>query len=964
MKGVTQRSQTSMSFQAIAETFIPSLGAAVTEFRHPSGARHYHFKIDSQELAFLVAFATYPQSDNGIAHVLEHVVLCGSRKFPVRDPFISMYRRSVASFMNAMTYEDRTVYPFATANGQDFDNLLDVYLDAVFFPTLKRTDFLQEGWRYGMREGMLEFQGVVLNEMRETDVDPSYIVDSAIQRALFEGTPYQFDVGGKPSHIPTLTLDALKDFHAKHYQPANAVFMTAGPVDLRSVHGRMTEVVSQFASGVQVPLPPAPRMWNQKQVLEVRIPHREAGRGFAYLNVWKLGDASDTRSHLEARLLDAGLLGDPSAPLASAMEKAAFGFPSMLCGLTSHRPKLTLCAGMESLTRHGVEQARRLIDSALLKAHDKGVDQRVLKASLLEMRYDMRSREAGSMPFPLKILDASVPVVLQGKPIESCFNIEHELDQIDAAIEDPAFFKTIVGQLLCTDALLNVTVTPISPQRHIGQLRDKEQSLLASVQASLDEQETERIKKDEVALARERVSTDSKHLLPRLGIAGLALLPADRVLPTEEDGAVRMTFAAEEKLIRVRVAYDLGCPDEQQWNWLMSYAHLAPQLGVGRMDYEATSVWRHESIVHYDVFIEAVTRLHDKALSLQIVFEAHGLEENASRLAAALADSICALRLDEHERMQHLLMMKINDRMTDMATSGDEMAEAVSAMHLGGAAQFIEKTGGVSSIQFLKALAATLTAQNGVIDVGRSLSEIHATVLRSHASIDVVGREQVCKEVQPILSQLGVDSGAGPIYQEPGVHPRKALAIRYPSQVNACYMTWGVPTIGSQEAGALAIAAELMTNEYLHREVREKGGAYGVQATYRKAAGLFSMGSQSDPNVDETFAAFAQAIEWVANDAEGLGDDALNEAKICVIRDLDCPQSPYDAASASRVREAAGRTPEMRAAYRASVLDATFEAVRAAVIKYLDPATAGKCAFVGDDRVVAGFHDLVLQGGN
>ncbi|HSW06018.1 insulinase family protein [Aquabacterium sp.] len=209
------------NFSRISRRPVPALQATLEHHvDDESGAQHFHLATDDEELGFLVAFPTVPDRSDGRAHILEHVALSGSQRYPVANPFFAMLRRSTATFMNAMTYADRTIYPFASTDRKDFFNLLDVYLDATFFPKLDPLTFLQEGWRYTLDGGQLGFQGVVFNEMKGAYNDPLHVLSLGMRRELFQGTTYAVDSGGDPVEIPSISHAILKAFHASHYHPS------------------------------------------------------------------------------------------------------------------------------------------------------------------------------------------------------------------------------------------------------------------------------------------------------------------------------------------------------------------------------------------------------------------------------------------------------------------------------------------------------------------------------------------------------------------------------------------------------------------------------------------------------------------------------------------------------------------------------------------------------------------------
>ena len=228
------QTKTHPAFSLLRSQRLETLNLTVNEFEHRvTGARHYHLDAPNRENVFMVAFRTVPMNSTGVAHMLEHTVLCGSEKFPVRDPFFLMIRRSLNTFMNAFTSSDYTAYPFASQNAQDFDNLLEIYLDAVFFSRLDPLDFAQEGHRLEFVEpnntaSALTYKGIVYNEMKGDVSSPISVLYDTLKKHLFPTTTYHFNSGGDPKCIPDLTYDDLMDFYRSHYHPSNAMFMTYG----------------------------------------------------------------------------------------------------------------------------------------------------------------------------------------------------------------------------------------------------------------------------------------------------------------------------------------------------------------------------------------------------------------------------------------------------------------------------------------------------------------------------------------------------------------------------------------------------------------------------------------------------------------------------------------------------------------------------------------------------------------
>lgn len=311
---------------------LPEIQSLYYELEHgPTGARHIHIRRDDHENVFSVAFKTVPADDTGVAHILEHTALCGSRRFPVRDPFFSMIKRSLNTFMNAFTASDWTMYPFATQNRKDFYNLMDVYLDATFHPNLSLLSFLQEGHRLETEGDALVFKGVVFNEMKGAMSSPHQVMGRGLPAALFPDTTYHHNSGGDPARIPDLTHDQLVAFHRRHYHPSNAYFFTYGDLPLADhlavIEDRVLRHFDRIDPRTEVPSQPrwtAPREATYTYPLS---PEEKPDKKCQAALAWLMADIQDSPEVLALSLLSDILLGNPGAPLRKASSIRDWGRP-------------------------------------------------------------------------------------------------------------------------------------------------------------------------------------------------------------------------------------------------------------------------------------------------------------------------------------------------------------------------------------------------------------------------------------------------------------------------------------------------------------------------------------------------------------------------------------------------------------------------------------------------------------
>lgn len=928
---------------------VANLHAVIEEYEEPlSGARHIHVATKDDEMAFLVAFPTLPQSSDGRAHILEHMTLCGSERYPVRDPFFSMAKRSMATFMNAFTYPDRTVYPFTSQNKTDFFNLLGVYLDATFFPTLDYCDFLQEGWRLGWMQDKLSLQGVVLNEMRDAFADPVRALDHGISQHLFEGTTYAMESGGDPLTIPHLMYADLKAFHTSHYHPSQAVFMTSGHVDVAAVQDMIADQVLARLPGRQHPLrPELATPWIAPRTAHIVTPAQEGMENeYGFQFSWLLGEAADPPSFFRASLLEAGLLGDSSSPLMRAMESAGFGYPSSFNHLESGIRQMVLHVGMEGLKKNAIAKARKHLWSALEQASETGVPVAMLKAALRNIRFDQREIDGGDVPYGLHLLLSALPAAMMGGDIVDAFDVEPFLRQLDADILDPQFFKGMVKDLIASPARLESTV--FADAGFVARRAELEERRLAELASGMSAQERARIVQESVDLLAQQRKGIDKSVLPRISPSAVAPTAKPSVLVPDENEKIVVLEVATNRIAYASILYDVSDFTEQEWHWLSLYAGLLPQLGIAGMDYEASSAWRQEMAPDFNIDVAASQPIAvGKPLQLFVEFSAKGLQAEQDNLATLLLQSIQAPRFDEYERLAFLIDSHVHDVHNDLAVNGETYAALCATAPLSMHERFKNVMEGAAGLPFYRFLRQQIVNESGMRDIAARLATLHAKIIASPAYVIVVAEGTSASALAQLLAPAISSTPralAGPEHLD--IMPLANTVLHAAAQVNHCYSAWLAPKLGHPDAAACAVLAEWLTNEVLHRAIREEGGAYGAGAAFDATTGIFQMISNRDPRLLGTYADFDAAIDWVL--AADITQESLEEAIICVIRDLDKPHPPYREAMQSWSRKHIGITDDMRNQFRADVLNCTAKGIRTAAKTWLQRQTASRCAFAGD----------------
>lgn len=399
------------SVQKIVE--LKEINSFFYELEHTdTGARHVHISNADKENTFSVAFKTVPADDTGVAHILEHTVLCGSRKFSVRDPFFSMLKRSLSTFMNAFTASDWTMYPFCTQNKKDYYNLMDVYLDAAFFPRLDPLNFKQEGYRLepeGDEPVRLVYKGIVYNEMKGAMSSPDQVMVRSLANALYPSSTYRHNSGGDPAVIPKLTYDQLVAFHRRHYHPSNSFFYTYGNLPLRGhlsyIHEKILKNFNRIDPGTEVA--PQPR-WSEPRTAVYRYPigkEEDASKKCQACVAWLTADIRDSFEVLTLTLLEQILLGNPASPLKKALIDSGLGSAlSDGSGYDADNRDTLFACGLKDVEESAAAEIEAIIFDVLKKLVEEGIDKKMIEAAIHQLEFHRKEITNHPYPYGLKLL--------------------------------------------------------------------------------------------------------------------------------------------------------------------------------------------------------------------------------------------------------------------------------------------------------------------------------------------------------------------------------------------------------------------------------------------------------------------------------------------------------------------------------------------------------------------------------
>jgi len=939
------------AFESIRELHISALDTTLYEYRHKvTGARHLHLAAENSENVFLVAFKTMPEDSTGVAHILEHTVLCGSARYPVRDPFFLMLRRSLNTFMNAFTASDWTAYPFASQNKQDFDNLLGVYLDAVFFPHLHELDFAQEGIRIELAskkpDAALVYKGVVYNEMKGAMSSPHTTLNERVNSYLYPTTTYHHNSGGDPAHIPDLTHQALKAFHQRHYHPGNAVFMTYGDESVLSLQTRFEELALQHFDG---PADAVLGRDEKRYVAPVRVeeayaPESNEGPQTHHVLAWLLGPAADVKARFEAHLLSGILLENSASPLRAALEQTELGqSPSALMGLDDQNREMAFMCGLEGSEPEHAAAFEALVMDVLQQVGEHGVPQDQVEAVLHQFELSQREIGGDSFPYGLQLVLNGLNAVLQEADPVALWDIEPSLQTLRLAIQDPGYVPALVRRLLIDNAH-RVRVT-LRPDAELSARRDAlEAAQLAAIKAKLTAGDLQQLSQRAEALAERQAQENDLSCLPKVTLADV---PAKlrSLEPTNVSTSVMpvTSFAqGTNGLFYQQLIIDLPALTTRETQLLPVYTSLFAELGAGQHDY--LSMQQRQSAVSGGLRMSLSARadLNDSnSAQAHLVFSGKALSRNEADFQALMAESFAGLRFDEDVRIRELLAQLKARWESSVTGQGHQLAASAAARNYSALASFQQQQGGLFGIRFMRQLNQQVSDASQLQSLQAELSALHQRILSAPRQALLIAEADT-------LAQHSLDAhwSALPAVSDQfaDMHWQAASqqvvneAWLTQTQVQFCAKAYPAVAADHVDAPALMALGGFLRNGFLHRAIREQGGAYGGGAGYDANACAFRFFSYRDPRLAETLQDFDASIDWLLSTKHK--PDQLEEAMLGIFADMDKPRSPAGEARQAFHNALYGRTPAQRQQLRERLLAVSISDLQRVAEQYLLPAIA------------------------
>ncbi len=943
------------SFKWLRSQSIPSLQLDMHEFEHArTGARHYHLAADNPENVFLVALRTLPMDSSGVAHILEHTALCGSQRYPVRDPFFMMIRRSLNTFMNAFTSSDCTAYPFASKNRKDFDNLLQVYMDAVFFSNLDELDFAQEGHRLAFVEednanSDLTYKGVVYNEMKGAMSSATARLWQSMSSYLFPTSTYHYNSGGEPSHIPDLSYDDLRDFYKTHYHPSNAIFMTYGDIPAHEHQAKFEELALKRFDRLDIHLSAKDE---KRYLAPVRVQESysvDAEDGVEdkthVVLAWLLGKSTDLEALFKAQLLSSVLLDNSASPLLDALETTDLGkSPSPLCGLEDSNREMSFLCGLEGCAPDAANQVEQLVLDTLKRVAEEGIDTDQVEAALHQLELHQREIAGDSYPYGLQLMMAGLSTAVhRGDPIK-LLDIEPVLVQLREEIKDPAFIPGLIRDLILNNP--HQVVLTLTPDTEIARREaEAEVARLQAIKAGLSDADKARIIDQNQRLAKRQVQEDDPDVLPKIGLEDVpAELPVIHSEQLQCAGSPLSWYAqGTNGLCYQQIVVDLPNLDEELLSVLPWYTSCLAELGVGDKGYAEVQAWQAAVCGGINCYASVRATAEDEQQSKAIiVMSSKALTAKQAEMTELLYDTFFNVRFDESKRIRELLEQIAARQQSGVTGRGHSLAVSLASSGMSPTARLSHKFSGLQGIKTLKTMTRQLKDPEFMAALLARLVRIHEQIIKAPRRFLLVGEEQ---HRDTLLATLEATWKLAPAVSD-AIEPLQLTPTREVvrelwttnTQVHFCAKAYPTVPGGHPDHPVLSVLGGFMRNAFLHRAIREQGGAYGAGADQDGGSASFRFFSYRDPRLAETLQDFDAAIDWVIHEEHH--ERLVEEAILGVISSMDRSVSPAGAAKQDYYNNLFGRTRESRMAFRKGVLAVTVADLKRVCAQYLKPENA------------------------
>ena len=900
------------AFSLISKQKIPTMDASATLFRHKSGFEVYYIDAKDEESFFCYQFKTYPSSSNGVFHILEHTILSGSEKYPLRDPFSAISRSTCNTYLNALTFPDKTMYPAASPLKKDFDNIFSIYSDAVFRPLLRKETFLAEGIR--IKSNPPSFDGVVFNEMRTDTLSHESVVSSHSLRDLFPNTMYSFSSGGDAKSIVTLTYEEYLEAYEKYYHPSNGgLFLYGENIDVEEKLNILSEYLKDVKEREKLPLYEKTPIWSEPRE-EVCYSSNQDDRITVIISFLTTLLNTSAYDRMFISILVDALLGSPSCPLYKALLESNLADDiSSQSGMSGDFYEIPFSVGITGVKSENISKAKEYILTALKEISQKGLEKDLIEAAI--RRQEFSSREiSGGIPNGFRMLLRFSRSWARGEDIIEDLSPSISISKVRASWEKNSkiFDEFILRELVNNNHRLTLTVISDDKKAQEEERVLEEEALKRVNKKSIEDEKLFE------AFVSKPDSIEDINKIPKLMLSDVPVKGNDIVDEVIDNIIVQKQLTGG--IIYFDIAIDISDKSNKD---LLYYSILSRELSVaGLIGEEKSLIHRRLRLLtgSYSFFVETGKK-QDGATRASFIVRVKVLRDNLKEVLVEIFNLLTRCDVLNNESVKSALNDIKTDFQENITYAATSFAASAASASLTPSLSLGEDVMGIKAWQ-------EFTKMN-VKDSSEKLKELFPALSEKnrylvHLTLEAADSDYAINETKEFLSKLSLSNEVIPLKREIS---ESETALFYPLPVPVSYNAIALEssTYGSLDEACEEIIANMLSSGALWDAVRTCSGAYGVEMIVDPLEGSIVTATYNDPNIKKTY----ETIENVINTFE-IKDEDIENAKLSILGKLLKPLSPSSRAMVGFRRYLYGITPNLRAAFRSNILLSTKDDIKRA----------------------------------
>lgn len=923
-------------FELIWSREIKEIKGTVKLYRYTKNkAEVLSVENNDENKVFGISFRTPPKDNTGVAHILEHSVLCGSRKYPVKEPFVELLKGSLQTFLNALTFPDKTCYPVASQNVQDFYNLIDVYLDSVFYPRITPDIFSQEGWHLELTdpEGPLSYKGVVYNEMKGAYSSPDSLLQEYAQESLFPNTPYGLESGGHPENIPELTYEDFYNFHQIYYHPSNAKIFFYGDDDPQERLRILDEYLKDFEEiEVDSWIPLQPRYNKPQKETHFYTADQEKGAGCQICLNWLLDVTTNIQQNLAFQVLENLLIGMTASPLRKALIDSGLGEDLAGIGLEPDLRQMFFSTGLKGVQEDNLGQVEDLIFSTLDQISRQGFETKTVEAAFNSLEFELRENNTGSMPRGLLIMIRALSTWLYEADPTLLMAFERPLSDLREKVQagDPVFERLIKDYFLENWHRSTVILKP-DPEKGRS-LEKKEKERLSDLEEILNDPQKQEILEKTQRLKRKQEEPDNPEVLkkiPRLGIDDLSR--EVQVIPLSEEEVNGTKILSHELstngIVYLDLAFDLTNLPQKYISYIFLFGRCLTEMGTDKEDYVQLSqrIKAKTGGIHPEIYTSWEEEKQD--LTAKLFLRGKSMSDKFQELTNIYGDILNSLELNNKTRFKQIVLEEKAGLEHRLIPAGHVMVNRRLRSKFNKADWLQEHISGVSYLVFLRYLSQEI--ENNwprVLSILENIKEylINKRLMLFNLTFEEENHQDVMSNISSLLKRLPEKEAEKTIWLWDCLSGYEGMYL--PSHVNYVGKAINLYSLGYPFQATSLVVNRYLRTSWLWDKIRVQGGAYGAFSNFDYHSGLITFISYRDPNILNTLEVYDQTADFLKN--APLNETEIEKAIIGAIGDMDRYLLPDAKGMTSMIRYLIDETDEKRQRMREKILSTTKEDFR------------------------------------